>query len=58
MVQYTFALQVDNQLMLSGEVTIPNNLDTFIINVSISNNGGEFKPSFVFGKKLYHTSAL
>ena len=45
-------LQVNDQLMISGTVTVPNNLDTFIINVSVSSNGGEFlpPPSFVFGK--------
>ena len=44
--------QVNDQRMISGTVSVPNNLNTFIINVSMSNNGGEFLPmrSFVFGK--------
>ena len=42
--------------MITGVITVPNNLNTFIINVSLSNNGGEFltAPSFGFGKKLQH----
>ena len=48
--------QVNNQLMITGAITVPNNLNTFIVNVSLSNNGGEFlpTPSFGFGKKLLH----
>ena len=44
--------QVNDQLMISGTVSVPNDLNTFIINVTMSNNGGEFLfiPSFVFGK--------
>ena len=44
--------QVNDQLMISGTVSVPNNLNTFIINVTMSNNGGKFLsiPSFVFGK--------
>ena len=46
--------QVNDQLMITGAITVPNNLNTFIVNVSLSNNGGEFlpTPSFEFGKKL------
>ena len=41
--------------MITGVITVPNNLNTFIVNVSLSNNGGEFlpTPSFGFGKELY-----
>ena len=44
--------QVNDQLMISGTVFVLNNLHTFIINVTMINNGGEFllTPSFVFGK--------
>ena len=44
--------QVNDQLMISGTVSVPNDLHTFIINVTMSNNGGSFllTPSFVFGK--------
>ena len=47
--------QVKNQLTISGTVSVPNNLNTFIINVTMSNNGGEFLsiPPFVFGKCLH-----
>ena len=54
-------LQVNDQLMISGTVTVPNNLDTFIVNVSVSSNGGEFLPpaSFVFGKiYIFHSHSL
>ena len=39
--------------MNTGVITVTNNLNTFIVNVSLSNNGGEFlpTPSFGFGKK-------
>ena len=42
--------------MITGVITVPNNLNTFIVNVSLSNNGGDFlsTPSFGFGKKLQH----
>ena len=42
--------------MITGVITVPNNLNTFIVNVSLSNNGGEYlsTPSFGFGKKLQH----
>ena len=48
----TVPTQVNGQLMISGTVSVPNNLNTFIINVSMSNNRGNFlpMPSFVFGK--------
>ncbi|XP_019857485.1 PREDICTED: uncharacterized protein LOC109585796 [Amphimedon queenslandica] len=38
--------------MITGVITVPNNLNTFIVNVSLSNNGGEYlpTPSFGFGK--------
>ena len=41
--------------MITGVITVPNNLNTFIVNVLLSNNGGEFlpTPSFEFGKELY-----
>uniref|UniRef100_A0A1X7TVX0 Fibronectin type-III domain-containing protein n=1 Tax=Amphimedon queenslandica TaxID=400682 RepID=A0A1X7TVX0_AMPQE len=44
--------QVNDQLMITGVITVPNNLNTFIVNVSLSNNGGEYlpTPSFGFGK--------
>uniref|UniRef100_A0A1X7TVE6 Fibronectin type-III domain-containing protein n=1 Tax=Amphimedon queenslandica TaxID=400682 RepID=A0A1X7TVE6_AMPQE len=44
--------QVNSQLMITGVITVPNNLNTFIVNVSLSNNGGEFLPipSLGFGK--------
>ena len=44
--------QVNDQLMITGVITVPNNLNTFIANVSLSNNGGEFNDmsSFRFGK--------
>ena len=47
--------QVNDQLMISGTVSVPNDLNTFIINVTMSNNGGEFlpTPSFVFGKCIH-----
>ena len=40
--------------MITGVITVPNNLNTFIVNVSLSNNGGEFPPVplFGFGKKI------
>ena len=55
--------QVNDQLMISGTVSVPNNLNTFIINVTLSNNGGEFllTPNFVFGKNdisLYNSVIL
>ena len=47
--------KVNDQLMISGTVSVPNDLNTFIINVTMSNNGGEFLPTpfFVFGKCLH-----
>ena len=49
--------------MISGTVSVPNDLNTFIINVTMSNNGGEFNdiPSFAFGKRavqFYDNSCL
>uniref|UniRef100_A0A1X7TG51 Fibronectin type-III domain-containing protein n=1 Tax=Amphimedon queenslandica TaxID=400682 RepID=A0A1X7TG51_AMPQE len=43
--------QVNDQLMITGVTALPNNLNAFIVNVSLSNNGGEFLPipSFGFG---------
>ena len=47
----TVPTQVNDQLMISGTVSVPNDLHTFIINVLMSNNGGNFLPTpFVFGK--------
>ena len=38
--------------MMTGVITVPNSLNTFTVNVSLSNNGEEFlpTPSFGFGK--------
>uniref|UniRef100_A0A1X7TPR6 Fibronectin type-III domain-containing protein n=1 Tax=Amphimedon queenslandica TaxID=400682 RepID=A0A1X7TPR6_AMPQE len=41
--------QVNDQLMITGVITVPNNLNTFIVNVSLSNNGGEYLPTPSFG---------
>ena len=41
--------QVNDQLMITGIVIVPNNLNTFIVNVSLSNNGGKFLPTPSFG---------
>ena len=40
--------------MITGVITVPNNLNTFIVNVSLSNNGREFNDmsSFRFGKEI------
>uniref|UniRef100_A0A1X7T3Q1 Fibronectin type-III domain-containing protein n=1 Tax=Amphimedon queenslandica TaxID=400682 RepID=A0A1X7T3Q1_AMPQE len=48
----SISTQVNDQLMITGVITVPNNLNTFIVNVSLSNNGGEFlpTPSIGFGK--------
>ena len=49
--------QVNDQLMITGVINVPNNLNTFIVNVSLSNKGGEFLPTPPFrfnGKKLLH----
>ena len=43
--------------MITGVINVPNNLNTFIVNVSLSNKGGEFLPTPPFrfnGKKLLH----
>ena len=54
MVQDTpnISTQVNAQRMISGIVSVPNNVNTFSVNVFMGNNGGEFLPtnSFVFGK--------
>ena len=43
--------QVNDQLVISGTVSVPNDLNTFIINVTMSNSGGKFLPTpFLFGK--------
>ena len=41
--------------MINGVITVPNNLNTFIVNVSLSNNGGEYlpTPSFKFGEQVF-----
>ncbi|XP_019853923.1 PREDICTED: uncharacterized protein LOC109583152 [Amphimedon queenslandica] len=43
--------QVNDQLMITEVMTVPDSLSTFIVNVSLSNNGGDFLyiPSFGFG---------
>ena len=41
--------QVNDQLMITGVITVPNNLNTFIVNVSLNNNGGEYLPTPSFG---------
>uniref|UniRef100_A0A1X7TP11 Fibronectin type-III domain-containing protein n=1 Tax=Amphimedon queenslandica TaxID=400682 RepID=A0A1X7TP11_AMPQE len=41
--------QVNDQLMITGVITVPNNLNTFIVNVSLSNNGGTFDNVSSFG---------
>ena len=49
----SISTQVNDQLMIvTGVITVPNNLNTFIVNVSLSNNGGIFNnmSSFTFGK--------
>uniref|UniRef100_A0A1X7TU86 Fibronectin type-III domain-containing protein n=1 Tax=Amphimedon queenslandica TaxID=400682 RepID=A0A1X7TU86_AMPQE len=47
----SISTQFNDQLMITGIIPVPNNLNTFIVNVSLSNNGGEFlsTPSFGFG---------
>ena len=46
--------QVNDQLVIGEKdsINIPNN--TFMVNVTMSNEGGKFKdvPFFLFGKKL------
>ena len=48
----SISTQVNDQLVITGVIAVPNNLNTFIVNVSLSNNGGEYlsTPSFGFGK--------
>ena len=55
--------QVNDQLMINETVSLPSDLNTFIINVTMSNNGGEFVniPSVRFGKRalqFYDNSRL
>ena len=52
--------QVNDQLMITGVITVPNNLNTLMVNVSLSNNGGEFipTPSFGFGKDSLYSNIL
>ena len=52
--------QVNDQLMITGVITVPNNLNTLMVNVSLSNNGGEFlpTPSFGFGKEYWVYSII
>ena len=54
---------VNDQLMITEEITsitLPDTINTFIINVSMSNNGGEFNnvPPFVFGKESFSLSLI
>ena len=44
--------------MITGVITVPNNLNTFIVNVSLSNNGGEFPPTPSFGFGKYFTRQM
>ena len=46
--------------MITEVITVPNNLNAFIVNVSLSNNGGELlpTPSFGFGKNYYNVYSL
>ena len=43
----------DQQMIGYASITLPDIINTFITNVSLSNNGGKFNnvTSFVFGKK-------
>ena len=55
---FNIASQVNDQLIISGgrnSINIPN--DTFRVNVTMSNNGGNFNhvPSFSFGKPRKYT---
>ena len=54
----SISTQVNDQLMITGVITVPNNLNIFIVNVSLSNNGGEFlpTPSFGFGKNVSYSN--
>ena len=64
-VQDTFNIssQVNDQLMFRGVITLSTLIsacfDTFIVNVTMSNNGGEFlpTPSFGFGMNCYNLSS-
>ena len=48
--------QVNDQLVITGVITVSDNLKTFIVNVSLSNNGGEFPPTPSRGFGKYHTA--
>ena len=55
--------QVNDQLMIIigyTSITLPDTINTFTINVSLSNNGGKFNigTSFVFGKKTISFSCI
>uniref|UniRef100_A0A1X7TP38 Fibronectin type-III domain-containing protein n=1 Tax=Amphimedon queenslandica TaxID=400682 RepID=A0A1X7TP38_AMPQE len=45
----SISTQVNDQLMITGVIPVPNNLNIFIVNVSLSNNGGEYLPTPSFG---------
>uniref|UniRef100_A0A1X7TPA5 Fibronectin type-III domain-containing protein n=1 Tax=Amphimedon queenslandica TaxID=400682 RepID=A0A1X7TPA5_AMPQE len=45
----SISTQVNDQLMITGVFTVPNNLNAFIVNVSFSNLGGELLPIPSFG---------
>uniref|UniRef100_A0A1X7TGF0 Fibronectin type-III domain-containing protein n=1 Tax=Amphimedon queenslandica TaxID=400682 RepID=A0A1X7TGF0_AMPQE len=45
----SISTQFNDQLVITGVITVPNNLNTFIVNVSLSNNGGEYLPTPSFG---------
>ena len=45
---------INNQLIIREDISsilLPDTINKFIINVLLSNNGGEFNNTFVFGKK-------
>ena len=53
---------ISDQLMFVtgyASLILPNNVNTFIVNVSLSNKGGEFNnvTSFKFGKTCYMLAA-
>ena len=55
--------QVNDQLMtITGytSITFPGTINTFITNVSLGNDGGQFNnvKSFVFGKKTISLSCI
>ena len=62
-VDFNVSTQVNDQLMINETLSLPSVLNTFIINVTMSNNGGEFIniPPFRFGKRalqFYDNSCL